>query len=116
MEEIESQTEKEFKDRIHKKHINIQFWHNTLSKFRIINKETKEFDKYIIRFTVEEEKVGKNKKKGTKGTQTLHSSFVSRIYIEKTNDGTVTSISNHLSEMFPSDKILAHYFEIVKDF
>ena len=60
---IESQTEKEFEDRIHKKHINILFWHNTLNKFKIRNEKTEEFDEYVIRFTIEEEKVGKNRNK-----------------------------------------------------
>ena len=112
---IERQIEKEFRKQEHKKHNNIAYWHNTLNKFKVKNKENK-FDNYVIRFTTAERKVGKNKKKGTIGERYLHSSFISSIFIEKTNDGISMNIRTTLSRELPSDKILAHYFEIVKDF
>ena len=112
---IESQTEKEFEGQSHKIHTNIQFWHNTLNKFKIKNNETQKFDNYIIRFTVTEQYAGKKKKKGSIGERTLHSTNISSIKLEKTNDG-MRQHQQSLSATFPSDKILAHYLEIVKDF
>ena len=68
---------------------------------------------YIMRFTVEEDKIGKNKKKGTKGRQVLHSSFISNVTIEKGD--IVMHTGNYPGRTISPDNILAHYLEIVKE-
>ena len=108
---IESQTEKEFENKSHKKHTNIKFWHNTLNKFKIKN-EHNNFDNYTIRFTITEQYAGKKKKKGNIGERTFHSTNISKIYIEK--DGDVINTGTIPGKTYPSDKVLAHYLEIVK--
>lgn len=107
---VDSQTEKEFKNQTHKKHNNIAFWHNTLNKFQI--KKEISIENYIIRFTVEEDKIGKNKKKDSIGRKVLHSSFISNVTIEKGD--IVMHTSNYLGRTISPDNILAHYLEIVK--
>ncbi|MDR3112978.1 MAG: hypothetical protein LBU09_01200, partial [Endomicrobium sp.] len=104
---LNSQTEKDF-DSAHKKRPNIAFWHNTFNKFTI-GKDT-----YIIRFTVTEEYAGRKQKKGTKGIQTLHSTFVSEVSIEKMKNGSESNTSNSLGETEPSDKILQQLLHNVK--
>ncbi|MDR3049205.1 MAG: hypothetical protein LBV16_05125, partial [Elusimicrobiota bacterium] len=94
----------------HKQHNNIKSWHNLLNQFKIGN------DTYFIRFTVKENKVGRNSG-NEQGDKLLHSSFVSDVAIYKKAGGesNLSGIINPARTLPPTDAILQQYIDAVNN-